>query len=724
MKLILVSPRRIPEFEIPDFDDDFDLKRLEILIPFGGASGGMLVLLIVLLIYGYKTRPKDSYHRDRDNELHFRHLLFVVWFVGMRLVKSFLLTLTVLFVILTAIHYTNVKTLQEYETFHKQQKKVEEDFIKQMDAHKVQEINRQWGLLQEGKLICNNKLHALNSFLEKHFKEMKEKQEDEMRRKSILLAALNRIERQFNATRAKFEIERKRLNEQMKSYSEEINSRLSQIQGKIDRSFWLKAAKGLHKALKGLASIFGKSIKPFIEWVGLKVNFPSINVEMSSFDDIFAKFKMTFSSLNSSDSGSGSSSQEYFPIDTKINIQQISVPELNISSPLNNERAKELLALEWIVHLYRSGVFTTILIVLDILWFVYRHTKTYQLAIVLVHGFPKIYELEEIKKKEDKKEEKKKKKEEKFRKKVEETIYEENEDNSFEDSADEIEKLQENELDKIQKKEERKEEKEKEKDKKLKKEFKRKECKKKQHKVKDEDSSVDRGVDEIEDLQEIHVNKTQKKEKRKEDAKMKKEKKLKKKAKKKVGNEKGQDNFSFRSSADEVNLGMQENVLWKIQKKFEEESKEKKENDLQKKAEKIAKKKENNLLESNSEGKENLHENSVREQGEIKKERGKTSREDQEKPHEHKETTRYIETGKEKEHAAEDEDHPNIENIDDKEVVSEEPKRKKVISHGLKGLDSLNTCFVKFIAILKELNYQVRVHVREILTYSVYLQME
>ena len=205
----------------------------------------MLIVLIAILIYGYKTRPKDTYHRDRDNELHFRHLLFVVWFVGMRLVKSFLLTLTLLFVILTAIHYTNVKTLQEYETFHKQQKQVEEDFIKQMGAHKVQEINRQWELLQEGKMICDNKLKALNEFLKKHFKEMKERQEEEMRRKRILLAAINRIEKQFNATRAKFEIERRRLNKQMRGYSEEINSRLSQIQRKIESSFCKGIAQGI-----------------------------------------------------------------------------------------------------------------------------------------------------------------------------------------------------------------------------------------------------------------------------------------------------------------------------------------------------------------------------------------------------------------------------------------------------------------------------------------------
>ena len=451
MKLILVSPRRIPEFEIPDLDDDFDLKKLEVLIPFGGAAGGMLIVLVAILIYGYKTRPKDSYHRDRDNELHFRHLLFVVWLVGMRLVKSFLLTLTVFSVILTAVHYTNVRTLQGFRTFHQHQKSLEENFIKQMDAHKVQEIYRQWELLGEGKLICNQKLNALNEYLERHFKEMKEKQEEEMKRKSILRAASRRIEKQFNATKAKFERERNRLNEQMRAYSWEINSRLSKIQDKIENHFWLKAAKGMHKAFSKIAKFFGKSMKPFIQWVGLSVSFPSINLEMPSFDDLFKSVDFKLDSANPSDSNSSSSFwQQQFTVETKINIQQVTVPELNISSPLNKERAKELLALEWIVQLYRSGVFTKILILLDILWFVYRHSKTYQLAIMLIHGFPKFYELEKIHKDEEKKKRNLKKKEEKLKKQAEKKARKETgESNSF-DRIEDLPEAYVNELDIIQ----------------------------------------------------------------------------------------------------------------------------------------------------------------------------------------------------------------------------------------------------------------------------------
>ena len=67
------------------------------------------------------------------------------------------------------------------------------------------------------------------------------------------------------------------------------------------------------------------------------------------------------------------------------------------------------------MQLYRNGIFISVLIVFDVLWFVYRHCRTYQLAIVLLHGFPKVFKLEEIQKKEEKKEAKKKRKEEKAR---------------------------------------------------------------------------------------------------------------------------------------------------------------------------------------------------------------------------------------------------------------------------------------------------------------------
>ena len=418
LKLILVSPRRIPEFKPPDNDETFDLKKLEVFIPFGGAAGGMFLFFLAILIYGYKTRPKDSYHRDRDNELHFRHILFVVWFVGVRLVKSFLLTLTALCVILTAIHHTNIKTLEKYKTFHEQQAKLEEKFLQEMDKHKAQEIDRQWSLLSEGKAACEKNLKALNVVLEKHFREMRERQEEEMKRKSILYAAEDRIKKQFSASKAKFEKERKRLNERLEAYSNEINTRISQIQAKIEKSFWLKVAKGLYKSLDGLSRAFGGGgiKKPFIEWVGLSVNFPSVKAKLPSFDDIFQTFdsEPPIAPKRAQDINL-TMWQRKTQISAKVNIQQVSAPNVNISRNLRIERAEELLALEWIVQLYRNGIFISVLIVFDVLWFVYRHCRTYQLAIVLLHGFPKVFKLEEIQKKEEKKEAKKKRKEEKAR---------------------------------------------------------------------------------------------------------------------------------------------------------------------------------------------------------------------------------------------------------------------------------------------------------------------
>lgn len=94
------------------------MKKFEVLIFFGGVVGGMFIVLMVILIYGYKIWLKDSYYCDRDNDLYFWYVLFVVWFVGMRLVKSFFLILIVLFVIFIVIYYMNVKILEKYSLFY------------------------------------------------------------------------------------------------------------------------------------------------------------------------------------------------------------------------------------------------------------------------------------------------------------------------------------------------------------------------------------------------------------------------------------------------------------------------------------------------------------------------------------------------------------------------------------------------------------------------------
>ena len=661
LKAILVSPMGIPDIIIPNIDDDLDLTKFEVLIPFSSAVGGMMIVLIAILTYGYKTRPKDAHHRDRDNQLHFRHVLFVVWFVGMRLLKSFLLTLTVFSVILTAIHYTNVRTLQKYRKFHEEQKDLERAFMKQMDAHRVQEINRQWSVLGKGKLICDQKLKELNLFLEKYFKEMKERQEEEMRRKYIILAAKHRIDKQFKEARVKFERERKRMNEQLSSYSRELNSRLSQIQNKIEGSFWLKAARGLYKFLNGVAKTFGKSMKPFIRWVGLSVSFPNIQVSLPSFDDLFDDF--TLRSFTPHDSESNSSFIEgVFKSDTKISIREMHVPELNMSSPLSQERAKELLALDWIVQLYQSGIFTVILIVLDSLWFIYRHSKTYQLAIILIHGFPKIYQLEQIQIKEEKK---KKTKENKLQQKAAKNARNENDDGNEENSIEQQEKSSKGQ-DKINGKTE---------------------------------------IQELEHLQE-------------EEEKKKKEDKLQPKGAKKARKENedlktidSKENSlqrQERTSKEKDKINSETNIQehLRIQKEQGKKEKKAKEVNLEKKNSKKAR-------QEKDKGKAiDCSKNSIDLQETFNEGKNKINAKREKKTTEFREVTSEQDVNTkptEKEIVNEQDEIDGSENPRNASNFAEdEPKWKKRINHGLKGVDLLNTAFVKFLVKLKELNYQVR----------------
>jgi hypothetical protein len=73
------------------------------MLPFVLGTLGMLALLVFLLVYGYLTRP-DPTHTGRDNSLHRRHMLFVVWFVVFKFAYALLISLTVFTLILRAIH--------------------------------------------------------------------------------------------------------------------------------------------------------------------------------------------------------------------------------------------------------------------------------------------------------------------------------------------------------------------------------------------------------------------------------------------------------------------------------------------------------------------------------------------------------------------------------------------------------------------------------------------
>ena len=419
LKLILVSPRLAPDFSIPDLEEDFDIEKLEVLIPIGAATGGMIVVLILILIYGYKTKPRDKYQRDRDNKLHLRHVLFLVWFVGMRLGTSLFVTLTVFSVTLSAIHHANVNTLQRYTNFHKEHEKVEKGLMSLMEEHKVQEINRQLALLQDGKSLCDLKIKDLEIHLKQNYDEMRRRQEGERRGKSIIFAAKDRIRKQIKETKERFEDERVRINEAMDSSASQLNARVRVFQHRVDGNFWLKAAHALYDTLNALASIFGGIKKPFIQWVGLHVNFPEIDFSLGSFNDVFEDFE---DDLDFGDDTVGQPNASYakkiIRKDLDINIHESIATRRNISSHVSKERVQELLALDWIIQFVQSRAFTGILLLIDLLMFVYRHCKTYQLAVVLLHGLPKIHILEEIQKADEKREKKKETQDEKERKKA------------------------------------------------------------------------------------------------------------------------------------------------------------------------------------------------------------------------------------------------------------------------------------------------------------------
>ena len=405
LRLTLVRPRPVPTLAVPRPEQEFDLEKLGVLIPIGSTTGGLLIALILILIYGYKTKPRDKYQRDRDNQLHVRHLLFVVWLVGLRLTKSFLLTFYVFSVILSAIHHTNVQTLRQFGAFCEKQNSVQNAEMNSMDRHRVQEIQRQRRFLEEGEDACETKLRELEEHLDHHYKEVRQKQAEDRRRKSIIRAATARVKERFGHLKGDFELKRVGLNQRMRASTAELNSRVQGLQDKVDKNFWLKAAHVMYDTLDALAAIAGGIKKPFMRWVGLHANIPDISLSLGSFDDVFGDFENKLDLSLSNPGNYSSSSHAKRTIGKGLNIYsgRSILPEHNISKHVNKERIQELLALEWIAAFVQSSTFGGLLLFIDALFLLYRHCKTYQSAVVLIHGLPKVYKLGKVLKDDDKK---------------------------------------------------------------------------------------------------------------------------------------------------------------------------------------------------------------------------------------------------------------------------------------------------------------------------------
>ncbi|XP_048583220.1 uncharacterized protein LOC116617592 isoform X2 [Nematostella vectensis] len=401
IQIVLVSPRYAPNFNLPEIDSEIDIDHIaHLLLPFAYALVVMVTLLVGILIYGYRTRPKDRSHRDRDSKLHFRHVLFVVWHVGMRLVKSFLLTLTLLVVVLSAVHHSNVKVLERYPEFRAQRNGIERELMERMESHKAQEIDRQLRHLEKGKETCDQKLDEADKMIDAYFREMQRRLMEDIKNKSIIHAAFKSVERRFKEAKRNFRDTREEFNRGLRVLTDEINEKVQKIQNKIQGTFWMSAAKVMYDIIDAASRIFGGGLGPFINWVSLDVSFPRIDVSLGSFDAFFDDFTKSFNKpdldfdvINYNFSG--------FHVNLpkksmSLNLEELEIPEFKFFSPVTGERIEELLVLEWIASLFKTGIISGILLVMDFLWFVYRHCKTYQSALLLLHGIPVVYNLDDI----------------------------------------------------------------------------------------------------------------------------------------------------------------------------------------------------------------------------------------------------------------------------------------------------------------------------------------
>ena len=412
IKLLLVSPKRIPKLAAPIHIDKVDTKKLQkILSPLSIAAGVMLLLLVILIIYGYRTKPKDAFHRDRDNALHFRHVLFVIWFVGARLAKTFLVTIAFLSYVFVIIHHKNYQTLKMYPSFKKLEDMAFVREFHEMEVHRVKELQRQAILLTKGKRHCEMKMKMLDLYLEQHEKKKYRQQEEKRKKKCIRVLALDRIQGNYDEKIKQFDRKRKNFNDLLTTQCSQINNQVNGIKGKVSSSTWLKPAKILYKLAKIFS--FGTMNEGFLSWVGLEYNFGGLNYkyQMPSFTSDFEQFRGRLKEIRSAGVGKACSvkdaDMDSFTKEMRTELEKkmkekkgnmrTKLPTkqtVRVRAPITKQRAKSLLGITWISKFMKSKVTLFLLASLDILLFVFRNTRTYMLAILLLYGFPKVIDID------------------------------------------------------------------------------------------------------------------------------------------------------------------------------------------------------------------------------------------------------------------------------------------------------------------------------------------
>ena len=414
MKLVLVRERKVdrilPSIVIPEVNKG---KFLNAVVPISVVAGGLVFLLILLVIFGAVTKPRLT-DVVRDSDFHYRHVFVIVWFVGARLAKSILLTITFISYILVVIHSKNYHTLKTFDDFQKREKLVFASVFEEMEKHRIAEIDRQNRRFIEEKNICEIKLQKLDVYLSKRKREASWQQQFSRRFKSIRLSALSRFQENWDRARTQFEWRKNQIEGTINQHMNQIKSQVDHVKGKVLGHGLVQIAMGAFKMYR----FFGGS-KSFAQYVNLDVQLnQGVNYQhrLQSFQYEFQRFTRNLKSVRESQEKSESLNFQVWEEATKKR-DPLPVPKLHsikyrkdkVNVKFDKNLIQDVLGIAWVIDMVKSKVFSKVglilMITIDALFFVYRHTRTYAMAVLMVHGFKKIYDLDRIEKKRQKEEE-------------------------------------------------------------------------------------------------------------------------------------------------------------------------------------------------------------------------------------------------------------------------------------------------------------------------------
>ena len=316
--------------------------------------------------------------------------------------------------IFVVIHSENYYTLKTYNDFQKREKLVFAHIFEDMERHRIAEIDRQNRRFIEEKNICEANLQRLDVYLSNQKRDASWRQQINKRYKSIKLAAIARFEENLRQARLSYD-RRKRLIETKISHQ---MHRVKALVGNVKRRVLSNTVLNLAKVAYKIYKAFGGS-KSKAKYVGLEAFLNrylkythKIQDARTDFDNFIRGMKRVRDNQKKSDNINFRAWKEQL-----LNRAPIPVPKLHSVRYRKNETTvkidknliQHVLGVTWVIDLIKTNLLKKVgmvlMIVTDALLFIYRHTRTYAMAVLMIHGFKKIYDLDKLKKQQEKEDE-------------------------------------------------------------------------------------------------------------------------------------------------------------------------------------------------------------------------------------------------------------------------------------------------------------------------------